>query len=61
MDEGGGVETRGRVGVGGGGGGMVEVVEGGGSPFVGGGVVKEVWRLLIGAGSDIRGGQTLVV
>lgn len=42
MNEGGGVETRGGVGVGSGGGGAVEVVEGGGSPFVGGGVVEEV-------------------
>lgn len=51
MDESGGVETRGGVGVGSGGGGAIEVVEGGGSPFVGRWVVKEVWRLLI----EVRG------
>lgn len=42
MDEGGGVETRGGVGVGSGGGRVVEMVKGSGSPFVGGGVVEEV-------------------
>lgn len=51
VDEGGGVETRGGVGVGSGGGGAIEVVEGGGSPFVGRWVVEEIWRLLI----EVRG------
>lgn len=60
--EGGGVKTRGVVGVGVGGR-VVERVEGGGGPFVGGGVVKEVWRLLAGAlgAGEMGRGQTLIV
>lgn len=58
MNEGGGVEARGGVGVGRGGRGVVEMVEGGGSPFVGGGVVEKVWRLLIGVLRAIYRGET---